>query len=154
MLGLVLCDFTTIWCFFLKEVYPHSFFWLCFSETDDGCFAQEQFIQSAWKNKDGILVNGPDSIILWSICWLWLLPLCCAAVGTGQLYQPRKQTGDREDAAGRTVSSFDARHLTQSMPLQISLTLQHTCRVHNGSLVIYSFRLIEWSMVALMSPAF
>lgn len=41
----------------LEQAFPYSFCWLCCSEIDEGCLAQEQFIQSAWKSSAGILVR-------------------------------------------------------------------------------------------------
>lgn len=51
--------------------------------------------------------TGPSYSPLIIQCMLVLIVASvCAALGTGQLYQPRKQTGDRENASGRTVSSL------------------------------------------------
>lgn len=60
--------------------------------------------------------------ILWSGWPLWFTfnrvtyagcdrCLCCAALGTGQLHHPRKQTGHRANAAGRTLSFFKERNV-------------------------------------------
>lgn len=50
------CVLWHIWWFF-RGVCPHGLCWLCCSKADEGCFAQEQFIQSAWKSSAGILVR-------------------------------------------------------------------------------------------------
>lgn len=82
---------------------------LCCSEVDAEGMVQEQFVQSAWKSSAGILVrlreaNGPPPDGFALVLTVCVCVCVVAALGAGQLHQPREQRGDREDVAGGTVS--------------------------------------------------
>lgn len=127
---------------------PHILCWFFCSKIDEGCLAQEQFIQSAWKSSAGILVRVLQPLWHWrSIVQCCKLVLIVASVlySPGSwtvLSAPKTDRWSRECCWKNSILFFTKKF--KYLTLHVAHTLKlSSCRVQE---LLFTWKTFRWQL--------